>query len=36
MKLEVRKYLHDIRRAAGLLGDFTARKTFADYEGDAC
>ena len=35
MKLEVKKYLHDIQRAAGLLGDFTAQKTFADYEGDA-
>ncbi len=35
MKLEIRKYLHDIKRAAGLLGDFTGEKTFADYRGDA-
>ena len=35
MKLEIRKYLHDIQGAAGLLGDFTGEKTFADYEGDA-
>ena len=34
MKLEVRKYLYDIQRAAGLLQEFTEGKTFADYEGD--
>ena len=34
MKLESKKYLYDIRRAAGLLGEFTNGKTFADYEGD--
>ena len=35
MKLEARKYLYDIQRAAGLLREFTDGKTFADYEGDA-
>ena len=34
MKLETAKYLWDIRRAAGLLVEFTRGKTFADYEGD--
>ncbi len=31
MRLEARKYLHDIQRAATALADFTAAKTFADY-----
>ena len=35
MKLEARKYLYDIQRAACLLREFTGGKTFADYEGDA-
>ncbi len=35
MKLEARKYLYDIQRAAGLLRQFTDDKTFADYQGDA-
>ena len=35
MRLEARKYLYDIRRAAELLREFTSGKTFADYEGDA-
>ena len=35
MKLEARKYLYDIQRAAGLIREFTDGKTFADYEGDA-
>ena len=34
MKLESAKYLWDIRRAAGLLVEFTRGKTFADYEDD--
>ncbi len=35
MKLEVRKYLYDVQRAAALLREFTNAKTFADYEHDA-
>ena len=35
MRLEARKYLHDIQCAVGLLEEFTAGKTFADYERDA-
>ena len=35
MRLEARKYLYDIQRAAGLLREFTDGKTFADYESDA-
>ena len=35
MRLEVKKYLYDIQRAADLLTDFTHSKTFADYECDA-
>ena len=35
MKLEARKYLYDIQRAAGLLREFTEGRTFADYESDA-
>ena len=35
MRLESRKYLYDIRRAGLLLKEFTAGKTFADYERNA-
>ena len=35
MRLEARKYLYDIQRAADLLTEFTTGKTFADYERDA-
>ena len=35
MKPESRKYLYDIWRAVELLTDFTAERTFADYERDA-
>ena len=34
MRLETTKYLEDIRRASGLLSEFTANKTLADYERD--
>ena len=35
MKLEVRKYLYDVQRAAALLREFTDAKSFSDYERDA-
>ena len=35
MRREVRKYLYDIQRAAGLLEEFTAGKTFADYQRES-
>lgn len=35
MKLESRKYLDDIRRAARLLTEFTGGKTLTDYLSDA-
>ena len=35
MRLEARKYLYDIQRAAALLTEFTLGKTFADYARDA-
>ena len=35
MRLESRKYLYDIQQAVGLLREFTACKSFADYERDA-
>jgi uncharacterized protein with HEPN domain len=35
MRLEAKKYLFDIQRAAALLTEFTAGKTFADYSRDA-
>jgi uncharacterized protein with HEPN domain len=35
MQLETKKYLFDIQRAADLIGDFTKRKAFADYQRDA-
>ncbi len=31
MRLEVRKYLYDIKQAADLLGEFTSGKTFSAY-----
>lgn len=34
MRLEVRKYLYDIHRAAGLLRTFTDGKALADYMND--
>ena len=35
MKLEARKYLYDMQRAAELLRTFTRGKTLADYVNDA-
>ena len=35
MQLEARKYLYDIQKAAGLLDEFVAGKTFDDYQRDA-
>ena len=35
MRPEARKYLYDIRQAVALLREFTANKTFTDYERDA-
>ncbi len=35
MRLETRKYLYDMQRAAALLREFTGGKTLADYESDA-
>lgn len=35
MKLEAKKYLYDIQRAAGLLRTFTDGKTLSDYVNDA-
>ncbi len=32
MRLEARKYLHDIQEAAGLAAQFTAGKDFAEYQ----
>jgi len=34
MRLEVNKYIYDIQHAAGLVVQFTAGKTFADYQQD--
>ena len=34
MRLEARKYLFDIDRAAGLVAKFTAGKEFGDYDRD--
>jgi uncharacterized protein with HEPN domain len=34
MRLEAKKYLFDIERAAGLVARFTAGKEFSDYEQD--
>ncbi len=35
MRLEARKYLHDIKSAADLIRAFTAGKQLDDYSGDA-
>lgn len=35
MRLEARKYLHDIERAATLIQEFVAGKAPADYAEDA-
>ena len=35
MRLESRKYLYDIARAAALAMEFIAGKSFADYTADA-
>lgn len=35
MQLEARKYLFDIKKAAGLIKEFTAGKQFADYTCEA-
>ncbi len=35
MQLEAKKYLFDMRKAAGLLTDFLTGNTFADYQRDA-
>ena len=35
MRIEARKLLYDMQRAAALLTEFTAGKTFDDYERDA-
>ena len=35
MRLEARKHLYDIQRAAGMLAEFTTGKAFAEYENDA-
>ena len=35
MRLESKKYLYDMRRAADLLTEFTSNKSFVDYEQDA-
>ena len=34
MQLESKKYLFDIKQAAGLLADFTRGKSFTDFQGD--
>ena len=34
MQLESKKYLFDIKQAAGLLASFTHGKVFADFQGD--
>lgn len=35
MRLEVRKYLYDINSACGLINEFIAGKSLADYEKEA-
>jgi len=35
MRLEAKKYLHDIRQAARRISEFTAGKTLQDYQRDA-
>jgi uncharacterized protein with HEPN domain len=34
MRLEARKYLHDVQQATARLARFTAGKTFRDYASD--
>ncbi|MBI5838402.1 MAG: DUF86 domain-containing protein [Candidatus Eisenbacteria bacterium] len=34
MRLESRKYLHDVQQAAGLIARFTAGKSLENYSGD--
>jgi uncharacterized protein with HEPN domain len=34
MRLEAKKCLEDVRQAAELIRQFTAKKSFADYDGD--
>ena len=34
MRIEVKKFLYDIRSAAKLVREFTNQETFADYEAD--
>jgi len=35
MRLEAKKYLHDIQQAANRIAEFTAGKTLPEYQGDA-
>jgi uncharacterized protein with HEPN domain len=35
MRIETKKYLYDIARAAAFAAEFTKGKTFADYTSDA-
>lgn len=35
MRLETTKYLHDMQRAANMLGEFTAGRSFDEYRNDA-
>ncbi len=35
MRLESRKYLHDMQRAAEVLREFTAGRSFDQYRNDA-
>lgn len=35
MRLEAKKYLHDVQQAVRRLVEFTRDKTFTDYEADA-
>ena len=35
MRLEIKKYLHDVREAANALAEFTRSKTIADYAHEA-
>lgn len=35
MRLEIRKYIYDIRQAASRISEFTSGKRFEDYQKDA-